>query len=194
MYGSRTNSAGESVRASGGTAILTGEKVVGNVITYFGMAEDQNGDKVEDRAEIRFLQSNGATFNYTFFKPDENQSWTVDKLNRDTLHICTRLVSEDEYYNVVEGTSDFKDFINKIKEQIITKATGKSFTLKIIVKENTGTGKWYPRFPQYPNFMEADGTTPSTLSTNPKYDLYQKPETTSEQDLEEPVEKEEELF
>ena len=53
----------------------------------------------------------------------------------------------------------------------------KTYTLKISLRENDGN--YYPTFPNYPNFIEADGTTPTTLSTNQKYDVYEIPTSTS---------------
>lgn len=169
-YGSKTNSQGEEIRANGGAPILVGEKVPGNIILSFGMSEDQNGQVSENRAEIRFKQTNGASFSYSFF--DSDQEWAVDKTNRELLHICTKFVTRDEYYAIVEPATGFADFINRIKTQIIPKAEGKAFTLKIVYKQNKTSKKWFVSFPNFPNFIEEDGTTPSTLKTDPRYDFY----------------------
>ena len=58
--------------------------------------------------------------------------------------------------------------------------TSSSFNLKISFKYNKTKGQWYPNFPNFPNFIEPAGTTPSTLSTNPKYDIYEVPKTDEE--------------
>lgn len=182
-YGSKTDSEGLEIRANGNAPILTGEQVKGNKITYFGMSTDsQTGETLSNRAEIKFLQSNGATFTYTFF--DSDQDWAQDKVNKELLHICSKFVSKDEYYAALPGENiTFTSFIGAIQEKIMPKAEGKTFTLKIIYRENKNNGKWYPQFPNFPNFIELDGTTPSTLSTNPKYDFYEIPTSNTEEEL-----------
>jgi hypothetical protein len=170
QYGSRINSQGDEVRENGNLPIITGERVVGNTILHFGMCTDESGNTIDTRAEIKFKQNNDATFTYMFF--DSDQEWAIDKVNRELLHICTKFVTKEEYYAAVEEAKNFSDFVNKIASTIIPKAQGKSFTLKIVYKQNKTSGRWYVSFPNFPNFIEIDGETPSTLKTDPKYDFY----------------------
>jgi hypothetical protein len=183
-YGSRTDETGAELRADGAAPILTGQNVTGNVITYFGMSKDQDGNTVDNRAEIQFRQSNGAKFTYTFF--DSDQGWAQDKVNTELLHICTKLgVTKDEYYAALPGENiSFTSMITAIQENIMPKAEGKTFTLKIVYKENKNNGKWYAQFPNFPNFIEEDGTNPTTFNTNPKYDFYTIPSATTDSELE----------
>lgn len=193
-YGSKTTADGKDLQANGSMPKLTGERVVGNVIEYFGMAVDFHGNTSETVAEIRFKQSNGATFKHQF--RDSELDWAIDNLNKAMLHICTKIVTEAEYYAIVDGATSFTSFIEAIRTKIMPKAAGMSFTLKITLRENTNEnsdsyGRWFPQFPQFPNFIELDGTSPSTLTTNPKYDIYEVPTATDVEPTEEGVEQEE---
>lgn len=171
MYGSNIDENGKELRANGTMPLLTGERVVGHVIEKLARATDQNGVELPNRWEIHFRQSNGKLFVYTFF--DSAEAWAIAKLNRTMLHICTKIVSEEEYYTVVSGSANFTEFMTRIATNIIPKATGKTFTLKIVYLLDKNSGKSYAKFPNFPNFIELDGTTPSTLKTDPKYDFYE---------------------
>lgn len=185
-YGSKTNSKGESIKANGTAPILVGEKVVGNTIEYFGLSKDQDGNTQSNIAEIRFKQANGATFSKKFWEPSED--WAIDNLNRDMLHICTKIVPEADYYATVEGTKTFGAFIEAIRTKIIPKATGKTYTMKIVYLENKkegspSFGQFFPGLPKFPSWIEVDGTTPSTLTTNPKFDFYTIPASAKPADM-----------
>lgn len=179
MYGSRTNNEGVAISANGSSPILTGEQVPGNKLTSLAMAEDQNGQPVANRATLTITQSNGAKFTHSFW--DSTEEWAIVQVNREMLHICTKIVSEEQYYAILEehGDGSFQGFISAVAENILPLAAKMTFTLKIIYKENKSNGKWYPNFPKFPNFIEVDGTTPSTFSTNPKYDIYVMPTPTN---------------
>lgn len=186
-YGSKTNSTGESIRANGTAPILVGEKVIGNSIEYFGLSKDQDGNPIPNIAEIRFRQSNGAVFTKKFWEPSED--WAIDNLNRDMLHICTKIVSENEYYAAVEGTKSFGAFIEAIKTKVMPKAAGKTYTMKIVYLENKkegspSKGQWFAGLPKFPSWIELDGTIPSSLTTNPKFDFYVVPASAKKSDIE----------
>ena len=176
-YGSKTDSEGKELRADGNVPVLTGERVVGNEIVSFGMAKDKDGNLVDNRAELSFKQSNGATFRIAYF--DSEEDWAIKNTNQAMLHICTKIVSEVDYYAAVEGTGSFAAFVNAIATKIMPLAKDKKFTMKVILKYNKGKDAYYPNLPTFPNFIELDGTTPSTISkTNPKYDIYAIPSAT----------------
>jgi len=179
MYGSRTNNEGVAISANGSSPILVGEQVEGNKLVSVAMATDQNGNPSDKRATMTFLQRNGANFTHSFW--DSTEEWAIVQVNREMLHICTKIVSEEQYYAILEehGDGSFKGFIDAVANHILPKAAEMSFTLKIIYKENKSNGKWYPNFPKFPNFIEVDGTSPSTFSTNPKYDIYTMPAATN---------------
>ncbi len=178
MYGAKTDKDGVAISANGSSPILTGECVVGNKLVSLEMAKDQNGNPVTNRATLTFQQKNGATFTHSFWQAEEE--WAIVQVNREMLHVCTKIVSEEEYYSILEqhGDGTFQGFIKAIAENIIPKAAATTFSLKIVYKENRSNGKWYPNFPKFPNFIEVDGTTPSGLSTNGKYDVYEMPKAT----------------
>jgi len=192
-YGSRTDSEGKAISANGTMPVTTGERVVGNEIVSLAMAEDKDGNKLDSRAVLTFKQASGAIFRVMFF--DSSEDWAMKNLNTTMVHICTKIVSEDAYYAAVDGSSDFASFINNIATKVIPSAAGKKFTMKVILKHNKSKDAYYPNLPNFPNYIELDGTTPTTIGkTNPKYDIYSIPAATTvaagaavEGEAEEPV-------
>lgn len=171
MYGSKLDETGKEIQAKGVMPLMTGEKVVGCKLVSFGPATNPTTNEVDpNRFQIVFEQSNGKLFTQSYY--NNEASWAQTNLNRAMLHICTSFISIEEYYAVVEGSADFVDFMNRIQTKIMPKAIGKGFTLKITYSQQKSSGKWYAGFPSYPNYIELDGTKPSTLTTNPKYDFY----------------------
>lgn len=176
-YGSRVDGEGNPIVANGTAPVMVGERVVGNTILDFDFGKDFNsGELIKSRAVLAFRQANGAVFRVTFF--DSDQDWAIDETNKKFAHIGTKIVSEADYYAAVEGSNNFEEFVTNIKTKVIPKAEGRTFSLKIVYKYRKTDGKWYPQLPKYPNFIEVDGTTPSTLSTNAKYDVYEIPAAT----------------
>lgn len=175
-YGSTKKSDGTELNADGKAPALTGEKVVGNEILSFDFAKDkETGEPVYTRAELKLKQSNGAIVNIAFF--DSSEGWAIDKTNAQMLHIWSKVVSKEEYYAAIGTPSSFQDFITKIKDNVLPKAKGMKFTCKLVYNVSKTTGKSNLGFPNFPNFFEKDGTSPSTISpTNPKYDIYVRPE------------------
>ncbi len=171
-YGTIKNSEGVDLSADGLKQIQVGQCVTGNTILSLDFAEDQNGGKSTNRAVMVFMQSGGAKFTHSFF--DSAETWGQDQVKKEMLHICTKIITKPEYESVISVCNSFYDFIEAIKANVIPKATGKSFSLKITYKKS-GNGKFYPSFPKFPSFMELDGTEPSTLTTNPLYDIYVQP-------------------
>lgn len=176
-FGSKTGADGNPIKAdSSKRAVLIGEAVAGNKLVYIGLDADKEGNTLSNRACIKFEQANGAIFKYNLFEREED--WAVEKVNSDILHIATKIVPEAEYYAAVNTANNFSDFITKAGELIMSKVGDRRFTLKIVYSKNN-----FPTFPKYPNFIELDGTTPSTLSSNPQYDRYtiiEKTDVTSE--------------
>lgn len=170
MYGSNVDENGKALSATGSMPLITGERVPGHTIEGLFKAKDKDGNELDNRWEIHFRQANGKLFTVTFFGSEEK--WAIDATNRTMLHICTRIVSEEDYYASVAGSRDFNDFMNKIATSIMPKAAGKTFTLKIVYQQDKSSLKWYAKFPKYPNFIEVDGTEPSTLKTDARYDIY----------------------
>lgn len=189
-YGSRTNADGEAHRGDGRMPVMTGERVVGCTLQEVAMATDDNGQVIPNRAVVRFQQPNGSTFQQMYFESD--QDWAIDRTNQQFLHLATKLVTEEEYYAAIGTATSFSDFIAKVSGSLMPASQGKSFTLKIALRESNGN--YFPTFPNYPNFIELDGTTPSTLSTNAKYDFYEAPSATSAADALEETADEEPAF
>jgi hypothetical protein len=174
-YGARIDSEGKDFRSDGQMPVQTGEKVVGCTIKSIGIASDKEGNTIPGRAVVEFLQPGGAIFRQMYF--DNEAAWAIDKTNQQILHIATKVVPADEYFAVTAGATGFDDFFKKVGGLLIPKSVGKTFTLKIALREKDGS--YFPTFPNYPNFIELDGTTPSTLKTDPKYDYYVAPSTTT---------------
>ena len=174
-YGSKTNADGAAHKGDGRMPVMTGERVVGCTLQQIAMATDDNGQVIPNRAVVRFQQPNGSTFQQMYFESD--QDWAIDRTNQQFLHLATKMITEDAYYAAIEGAASFSDFIAKVSAALTPASQGKSFTMKITLRESNGN--YFPTFPNYPNFVELDGTTPSTLSTNAKYDFYEAPSATS---------------
>lgn len=174
-YGARVNSEGKELRSDGQMPVQTGEKVVGCTIKSIGMATDKEGTPIPGRAIVEFLQPGGAIFRQMYF--DNEAAWAIDKTNQQILHIATKVVPADVYFAATAGATGFDDFFKKVGACVVPAAAGKSFTLKIALREKDGS--YFPTFPNYPNFIEVDGTSPSTLKTDPKYDYYVIPSTTT---------------
>jgi len=189
-YGSRTNSEGEAHRGDGRMPVMTGERVVGCTLQAIEMAKDDNGQVIPGRAVVRFTQPNGSTFQQMYFESD--QDWAIDRTNQQFLHLATKMVTEEEYYAAIGTAASFSDFIAKVSGALMPASQGKGFTLKIALRESNGN--YFPTFPNYPNFIELDGTMPSTLSTNPKYDFYEAPAATSADEAMEETADEEPAF
>lgn len=189
MYGSKLDEQGQEIKAKGMMPLITGERVTGCKFISFEMGKNAvTGESTPGRYEIQFEQSNGRIFTQSFFESD--QPWAQVNLNKAMLHICSSFVTVADYYAVVEGSENFSDFMNRIQTKIMPKAAGKSFTLKITYNQQKSSGKWFAGFPNYPNYIELDGTVPSTLSTNPKYDKYSIPTESQDLDSSELVEEE----
>lgn len=173
-YGSNKDANGEAIKANGGSPILVGEKVKGNEVVSFAFKKNEETGEIDNtKVELKFKQSNGAIFTHTFM--DGSEAWMIDKINREVLHIATKVMDEEEYVKAVGESDSFQAWMTKVIAVLTPKLTGKKFTLKIVYRINKKNGKGYPSFPGFPNFIELDGTTPSTLSTNPKYDIYEAP-------------------
>ena len=173
-YGSTTTSEGKELTSDGRAPQLTGERVVGNELVSFDFAKDkETGDSITSRAELKFKQSNGAIVNIVFF--DSTEGWAIDRTNAQLLHVFSKIVTKEEYYAAIGKPANFQEFVERIKNNIVPKAAGKTYTCKFVYIISRASGRANVGFPNFPNFFELDGTTPSTLSTNPKYDVYIKP-------------------
>ena len=164
MFGSKVNSEGKDINADGRTPVLVGERVMDNVLQDFKFNDDKT------KLILEFKQTNGAIFSPSFMSPREGNSKDLDNLKRNMLHICTKIVSEDEFWATVANTTSFEEYINAIMNKILVKAKGKQFNLKIIHYNN------YASFP-FPNFIEKGDTVESTFNTG-KNDVYVRTATT----------------
>lgn len=173
MYGSREDSKGGVITGQSNMPILVGEKVEGNVLESLEFKEDYNTKELLDNTAIlTFIQSNGAKFNISIL--DGTQDWQIDNLRKMLAQIGTKIVSDAEYWAIVDGSNSFHELITRIKTDIIPKASGKTFTLKIVYNTSKTSGKSFPGFPKKGNFIELDGTVPTSLSSN-DYDVYERP-------------------
>lgn len=188
MYGNTTNSEGKSLENSI-IPILTGLHVPGNKIKGIAIFKKEDGEEDLRRAILTIEQSNGAELRHTVWdglKQGEPDEKAMDRLNGFMLHLAlgTQAVnSSEEYQSVIGNPSSFKEFINIFNTKIIGKLGNKTFTFTVIKKENTSNGKWYAQLPIFPNFVEADGTKPTTLYMKKDY-VFEAPEVTKTNDLE----------
>jgi hypothetical protein len=178
MYGSRTNSEGGAITEAGSyLRPIVGPVVTGNELIYIGLDKDADGNINNKAALVSFKQSNGAIFSHKWF--DGEEGWRIDELNANMLHICSKIVTEEEYYEAVSGSSSFEELLNNINTKIFPKAKGMVFTLKIIYTKRS-SGKYYAAVPKskWPKWMEnaAVVTVPgSTFKHNEGYDIYEVP-------------------
>jgi len=180
-YGSKTNEKGQDIKADDRMPVITGYKVPGNKIVRFGLAEDfQTGEILDNQAEIVFEQANGARVFNRFFGGD--QAWQIDMINRQFLHICSKIVTEAEYWATIEGVTGFSDLVKRIEEKIMPKAADVSFNLRIVYNTNKTSGKSYVGLPKFGNFIEPEGTEPTTLAERTG-DLYEAPKVTNIEDV-----------
>lgn len=166
-YGSKVDAEGKVIAAdSQFTPITAGERNPGFKFVGFEIPEG-----IENRANVVF-EKNGKEFRQTIFNSD--QEWAQAAASRTILHIATKMGNEEDYYKAIgtEGDS-FENWVKRANGYMTKASKDKTFTLKIVY--NT---RGYLSFPKFPNFIELDGTNPSLLSTNPKYDSYIKPQGT----------------
>jgi len=124
----------------------------------------------ETRASFTFKQSNGSTVNHSEFSGTED--WQIENTNKRVKHICSKIVTGEEYQTAVGGASNFVDFINKIITLINGKYTDLTFRIKFIYNKNG-----YVSIPQFPNFIENMTVleNETTIRYNPKYDIFIRP-------------------
>ncbi len=150
MYGSKLTSDGKAINADE-NRVIPGVGIVDNceIKTGFELNEDNSV------ASITFTQGNGSEVTHKEWKNDDAQS--IDGINRRVKHICTKLVTENEYDTAVAGSSSFPDFFNRVNALIDGKTSGK---FRMIFHYNN---KGYVTVPRYPNFIEPMSVTPTKL-------------------------------
>lgn len=175
MFGSRTNEDGREITADGKSPILTGERVEGNVLVSVKLDKTKNGTEC---INFEFRQTNGATFTASFYNPKQNEYFNQNLTNLKSamLHIATKMgVTEEQFWGAVQNITSFEEYANTLINSIFVKGINKKFNLKIVYSNKKDTDEWYAGFPKFPNFIEAEGTNPSILSTDIKYDIYERP-------------------
>lgn len=182
MYGKTVNSEGKSLE-NDFTPVETGLHVKGNVIKSIEIFKDEEGVEDLRRAILTVEQSNGGELRHTVWdglKNGEVEDKAVDRLNGFMLHLGTVIseTSPEEYSSLIGSPASFKEFIETFNTKIIPKANGKSFTMTVIKRENQSNGKWYAQIPIFPNFIELDGTEPSTIFMKKSY-IFETPEVSS---------------
>lgn len=188
MYGNTTNSDGKSLENSI-VPILTGLHVSGNKIKGIAIFQKEDGEKDLRRAILTIEQANGAELRHTVWdglKQGEPDEKSMDRLNGFMLHLAlgTQAASSpEEYSSLIGSPGSFSEFIETFNNKIISKILNKTFTFTIIKRENTSNGKWYAQLPIFPNFVEVDGTKPTTLYMKKDY-VFEAPEVTKTDDLE----------
>tara|TARA_R110000868_G_scaffold28617_4_gene107113 strand:+ start:11143 stop:11703 length:561 start_codon:yes stop_codon:yes gene_type:complete len=106
-------------------------------------------------ASMVFVQSNGAEVSHKEWDNDDEAS--QDDVNRRIKHICTKLVTEQEYDTLPE-TNSFTDYIKAVNTLIEGKTEGK---FRMLFHFNN---KGYVSVPRYPNFIEKMEVKPSKIT------------------------------
>lgn len=173
MFGSSVDKDGKEIpTGTGRIPITTGERVPGCEVVSFDFLKDRETEEVSTNCgEIKIRQASGAILSKRFY--DTTEQWAIDETSRQLLHLFSKFMTKDEYYTLL-GSKDgisFQVFIERLRDRVMPLVVGRKITMKVVVNK-----KGYPDFPKYDNFAELDGTTPSTLKTNPKYDIYEMPQ------------------
>ena len=164
MYGSNKNTEEKSYPVVG---TVTNPTISGNSIEGFELSEDGN------RFTITFKQPNGSLVKHSEFNNEAD--WAQDETSRRIRHIATKIVSDDDYSAAISETSSFGDFMSKVTNLIGNKHIGLMFNMLYVYNK-----KGYVSLPKYPNFIEKDGTSPSTINLSAyNQKLLVKPEITS---------------
>lgn len=180
-YGSKEDKDGNNLRVDDRMPPLVGPSVPGNKIVRFGFATDfQSGAILENQAELVFEQSNGAELKHRFYGGDE--AWQVDMINRQFAHLCGKIISTEDYWKIIDGAGTFHEMVTRIENQIISLSAEKSYTLRVVFNGNKKKGKYYAGLPKWGNFIELDGTIPTTLAQKAG-DLYEMPATAPIEDI-----------
>ena len=174
MFGATHDADGKNLLEQN-SPILTGLHVTGNELMSLTMGKDQAGNPDPRFANLMIKQSNGSELKHTIWAPNDEKG--VTRTNTFILHLCSAFVTPEEYKALVGSPSSFEEFVNVVGTNVFPKAKGVKFTMTIIKKENTNSGKWYAQLPGFPPFVEKDGTTPTGLYMKKSY-VFETPATT----------------
>lgn len=134
-----------------------------NTIEYFGRNVDIDGNIIPKQYRIVIKQANGATFTQVGYEPNVEWETAVNILNQQMMHICTRVITDDEFGSLCErANDDFDTFFQLVETEVLPLLQKAKWHVKIVLTENKKDGKYYPKLAKYPNFIELDDNTPST--------------------------------
>lgn len=186
MIGARKDKDGKSITGSGRVQTMVGVNVPGNRVVSLGIAKNKDGSMADGkngknaRATMVFEQSNGALFSHTFF--DSDKDWGQDKLTMQLLHVSLPFIGNDpmKFYEVIETNSDgsFVSVINALSTFVFGTPTAAQVkvSMKLLYAANKD-GDYFASFPKYLNWIELDGTTPTTLTVG-SGDIFERPSRT----------------
>ena len=187
MIGARTDKDGKAITGAGKPQVIVGINVPGNIILGLAIAKNKDGSMADGkngkmaRASMLFEQANGSVFSHTFF--DSDKDWGQDKLTLHLLHVSLPFLGNDpeRFYAIVGEHSDgsFVSVIQALATQVFAKpiAEKTKISMKLLYAPNK-EGDFFASFPKYLNWIELDGTTPSTLREG-EGDIYVRPERTT---------------
>tara|TARA_R110002153_G_scaffold72010_4_gene188796 strand:- start:8551 stop:9174 length:624 start_codon:yes stop_codon:yes gene_type:complete len=183
MIGARKDKNGKAITGAGRAQVMVGVNVPGNTILGLGISKNKDGSFADGkngkmaRATLAFQQSNGSIFSHTFF--DSDKDWGQDKLTMQLLHVCLPFLGNDplKFYDIVETNSDgtFVSVIQALAANVFAApvAAQTKVSLKLVYLPNRD-GDFFASFPKYLNWIELDGTTPTTLVVGTG-DIYERP-------------------
>jgi len=186
MIGARKDKNGKAITGSGKVQVVVGTNVPGNRVLGLAISKNKDGSFADGkngkmaRATLAFQQVNGSIFSHTFF--DSDKDWGQDKLTMHLLHVCLPFLGNDplKFYNIVETHSDgtFVSVIQALAAHVFAApvSEGTKVSLKLVFLPNRD-GDFFASFPKYLNWIELDGTTPTTLVEGTG-DIYSRPSQT----------------
>ncbi len=102
-------------------------------------------------ASMTFVQSNGAEV--VMKEWDNEKEADAVETSKRVKHICTKILSEEEYNAAIGDAASFGDFFAKVNRAIVGKLQG---TFRMVFHYNN---KGYVTVPRYPNFIQKMGET-----------------------------------
>lgn len=109
-------------------------------------------------ASITFIQENGAEVTHKEWSSDDPSN--IEETNKRVKHICTKIVSEQEYTTAVSGATGFGDFFNRVSNLLRGKTNG---LFRMLFHYNK---KGYVTVPRFPNFIESMDVKVSKITMN----------------------------
>lgn len=163
-----------------------GQCVTGNKLISLKMCKRQEVEQT-NRAELIIEQENGARVVIEYFY-DEKYAWSEEIVNEQFQSLGTALVGEAAYFKAIGKPESFKGMVEDVNDLILDNSE-KVFSMKFVYSRDSNPKSKYFHYPvigvpRYGNFIELDGTEPSTLAAGQdKYNVFAYPGKPSEDEI-----------